>query len=276
MRAGLFVSIFLLAMAAGVAMVMFGADHSLDRLRQSGVIRVGYAVEAPYAFVKEDGQVSGEAPEIASRIAARLGIGRVAWRQMEFGELIDALLSDRIDVIAAGMFITPERQQRVLFSAPTLAVSPGLLLASGNPKGITSYRQAAGADVCIAVLQGAVEEQILRHLGIPNSRLMLVPDALTGRKAVESGMADALMLSGPTLRWMVSQDQSTRSELLIPPATQADEDVYGQPAFAFHPDARQLQAAWNAALIPYLRSPEYQDLLAALGLGGLASKTPSP
>ncbi len=258
--------VLVLVTATALAGIFARGDQSLDRLQKSGVIRIGYAVEAPYAFVDENGRVSGEAPEIASRIASRLGIARVAWRQMQFGELIDALLSDRVDVIAAGMFITPERQQRVLFSVPTLAVRPGLLVARGNPRRIVSHQQAVVAGMRIAVLQGAVEEQILRHEGIPDAHLVRVPDALTGRVAVESGLADALMLSEPTLRWMAQQKQLGRSELVNPAREIENSSVYGRPAFAFRPDAGQLHAAWNAALIPYLGSAEHRSLLARLGL----------
>lgn len=277
MKARLLVSIAGLALLAALAWVLLGRDDSLERLRRAGVIRIGYAVEPPYAFVREDGSVTGEAPELARHIAARLEIPRVEWRQMEFDELIDALLAGRIDVIAAGMFITPERQHRVLFSVPTLRVRPALLVAKGNPGGITSYRQAAAvAGLRIAVLAGAVEGEILRRLGVTEDRLLVVPDALTGRQAVQTGLASALMLSEPTLRWMSRGEQPGPAAMLLLPGPNRDEDSYGHPAFAFRPDARQLQAAWDRALILHLNSPEHRAQLVRLGLGDLAAAGHSP
>ncbi|HET8693758.1 MAG TPA: transporter substrate-binding domain-containing protein [Aquabacterium sp.] len=260
------VFIFFLIALAAAAKVFLGGDDSLVQLKRAGVIRIGYAIEAPYAFVTDDGQVKGEAPEIAEHVVHQLGIHRIDWRQMEFGELMDALLAHRIDVIASGMFITPERQKQVLFSLPTLAVRAAMLVARGNPKRVMSYQDAKRPDVRVAVLDGATEAQRLRQMGVPSANLVVVPDALTGRRAVERGQADVLLLSEPTLGWMIKHDPSGRSEMLPVPPTDPDSDTYGQPAFAFRPDAVALQAAWNDALIPYLHSPEHSALLARLGI----------
>lgn len=260
---------FLIALAAA-AKVFLGGDGSLRQLKQAGVIRIGYAIEAPYAFVTDDGQVKGEAPEIAEHVVHQLGIHRIDWRQMEFGELMDALLAHRIDVIASGMFITPERQKQVLFSLPTLAVRAAMLVARGNPKRVMSYQDAKRPGVRVAVLDGATEAQRLRQMGVPAANLVVVPDALTGRRAVEHGQADVLLLSEPALGWMTKHDPSRRSEMLLPAPSDPDSEAYGQPAFAFRPDALTLQAAWNDALIPYLHSPEHRALLVRLGMAGAA------
>lgn len=87
----------------------FVRDNSLTSLQQSSTIRIGYAVEAPYAFLTTDGEVTGESPEIAKRVARQLGFNNIIWRQTEFGDLLDELEAGRIDVIAAGMFVTPVR-----------------------------------------------------------------------------------------------------------------------------------------------------------------------
>jgi len=178
------------AIAAAVIMAVLSLmfrDASLTRHRKEGVIRIGYALEAPYAFLTSEGEVTGESPEVARQIAVRLGISNVAWRLSEFATLIPKLEAGLIDVIAAGMFITPERAKRVNFSVPTFQVRQGLLVPKGNPRQLHSYRQAAEiVDIYIAVLAGSVEEDMLRRHGLPDRRLIIVPDALTGRVAVET------------------------------------------------------------------------------------------
>lgn len=172
------------AIAAAVIMAVLSLmfrDASLTRHRKEGVIRIGYALEAPYAFLTSEGEVTGESPEVARQIAASLGIRNVAWRQSEFATLIPKLEAGLIDVIAAGMFITPERAKRVNFSVPTFQVRQGLLVPKGNPRQLHSYRQAAEiVDIYISVLAGSVEEDMLRRHGLPDRRLIIVPDALTG------------------------------------------------------------------------------------------------
>lgn len=262
-----------LTLAAGVligllAYALWERDDSLAQPLQAQRIRIGYAVEPPYAYLDAQGEVTGEAPEIARRMVQTLGIGNINWRRMEFGELIDALESGQIDVIAAGMFITPERQRRVLFSRPTCHVRPGLLVARGNPLRIESCQQAmARPGLRIAVIAGAVEEQILHKQGAAGVQAIVTPDALTGRLAVESGLADALLLSEPTVRLMAQQAQLGLTETRIAPANAGLDNSYGRTAFAFRPDAHQLRDAWDAALAKYLGSPEHAAVLAKLGMG---------
>lgn len=265
--------LLVLAAFAAVGLYLFnGRDDSLSRLHREGVIRIGYAVEPPYAFLTPGGEVAGEAPEIARRVAASLAIPRVEWRQVEFSGLIDELEAGRIDVIAAGMFITGERARRVRFSIPTFHVRPGLLVARENPKGIRSLRQAVSADdVRLAILAGAVEEQLLRRLGVTDARLVVAPDARTGRQAVESGLADVLVLSEPTVAWMATRDGLGRTERL---AAEADE-AYGRVAFAFRRTDSALADAWNRILAAYLGGPEHLALLARLGLSATQVATSS-
>lgn len=262
-RSIVFILLALAISALGYYLFSF-RDDSLSRLQHEGAIRVGYAVEPPYAFLTSGGEVTGESPEIARKIAAGLAIARVEWRQMEFSSLIDALEAGRVDVIAAGMFITEERARRVRFSLPTIHVRPGLLVALGNPKGIRSLRQTANdKGLRIAVLAGAVEEQLLRHMGVSDGRLVVSPDAGTGRRAVESGLADVLVLSEPTVAWMATRESLGRTERL---AAGSADPAYGQVAFAFRQSDAALAEAWNQGLAAYLGSSEHRALLARLGL----------
>ena len=243
-------------------------DHSLNNYRENGTIRVGYAVEAPYAFLKPGGEVTGESPEVARQIAARLGIGKIEWVQTEFGSLISGLQSGRFDLIAAGMFITPERAEQVAFSEPTFRVQQGLLVPLGNPRHLVSYRQAAKQDdIKVAVISGAVEEIILKTAGMSETQLIPVPDAQTGLVAVESGIACALALSSPTINWMQLHQALGKSEVASP-FTQSDDDSekkLGFGAFAFRKEENKLRSAWNHELNSFIGSAEHQSLIAKFG-----------
>lgn len=54
-------------------------NYSLTRHQKAGFVRIGYAVEVPYAYLKHGGEVTGESPMVARRIAAKLGTGRMEW-----------------------------------------------------------------------------------------------------------------------------------------------------------------------------------------------------
>jgi polar amino acid transport system substrate-binding protein len=246
---------------AGAALMMRSSVLSSvpDRLR------IGYAVEAPYAFVV-NGTVTGESPEVARHVAARLGITDIEWRVVDFDALIQELEEGRIDVIAAGMFITPERARRVAFSAPTFQVGPGLMVPRGNPLDLHSYADlVARADLRVAVLSGSVEEDLLWRKGLPEERMVRVPDAQTGRVAVNSGLVQALPLSMPTVRWLSRTDPSGRTEPAEPFSISSTMATVSHGGFAFRPEDDALRAAWDAELRRFIGSPEHLALVAAFG-----------
>jgi len=205
---------------------------------------------------------------MAKVIVSRLNIQNIAWRLVEFNNLIPELEAGRIDVIVAGMFITPERGTRVSFSEPTFHVQQGLLVAAGNPKQLKSYAQATTQPgIKVAVISGAIEEAVLMDLGLDDSQIIRVPDALTGRVAVETGVVDGLALSALTIRWMASQDQLGRTEM-AQPFMQENLLQYqhlGYGAVVFRQEDKQLRAAWNAALKNFIGSPEHLNLLDTFG-----------
>lgn len=261
-------AVVLLCLAAVAAYRWQYRDRSLEAVRQAGVLRVGYAVEAPHAFLDASGEVTGLSPELAKAIARRLGVQRIQWRLAEFGALLAELEEGRVDVVAAGMFITPQRARRVAFSEPVFHVRQALLVARGNPLDLHSYQDAQKSQGArIAVLSGSVEQAMLSALGLPDKRLVLVPDAQSGVAAVGSGEADGLALSSPTLVWLSASREAGGAELaqpfVQPPSVFSGRNGYG--AFALRKGEEALLRAWNRAQAEVLAGPEYARLMAAFG-----------
>ena len=240
------------------------------RAQGEKVLRAGYAIEAPYAFLGDDGRVTGEAPEIARRIAGRLGFSRIDWVQTRFEALIPELKERRFDIVAAGLFITPERARQVAFSRPTLRARQALLVRAGNPLALHSYEDVVAKQARIAVIEGAVEQALLRRLGVPEERLVATPDALVGRAALESGLADGLALSSPTVRWMARRDSLGRTESAAPFRETAPPagPRLGYAAFAFRLEDRALAKAWDGALAAFIGGAEHRSLASSFGLTG--------
>jgi polar amino acid transport system substrate-binding protein len=83
----------------------------------SGTLVAGVSAGGlPFAAI-QDGELVGFDIEMLQRFAASLGKD-LSFAQMPFGGLIAANASGKVDLIAASMFITEERQQRVDFSDP--------------------------------------------------------------------------------------------------------------------------------------------------------------
>lgn len=262
---------WLLCVALALSLMSCGvSEDSLVRIRREGAIRIGYAVEEPFAYLDASGAPTGESIEVAKRIVERMEIPRIEWILTEFGSLLYGLEAGRFDAVSSGVFITPERAKRVSFSEPTFRVRQALLVQAGNPLELHSYEDVARqANVKIAVLEGAIEEAIIRSLGISDARVMRVPDALTGRVAVESGAASALALSAPSIHTMVRNQELGRTEVAEPFHQPSGKELsyVGYGGIVFRKSDTRLLEAWNREQREFVGSAAHRSLLAQFGLG---------
>lgn len=242
---------------------MLAPVDAATRLTRESSLRVGYAIEAPYAFVGPQG-LDGESVAVVNAMASRLGIRRVDWVVTDFHELIPQLLAGRFDVIAAGLFTTSERAQRVDFSQPTAYVGAGLLLRVDESRQYATLAEvAADTHFVLAVVRDAVEETRARMAGVPLERLLRVPDAASGFEAVRSGRADGLALSAPTLRAGVrAPGHDDLRVVMLSGEPMARRD---RPALAFRKQDQSLRQICERALATYLGSDEHLVRVMPLG-----------
>jgi polar amino acid transport system substrate-binding protein len=82
----------------------------------NGILRFGTAaMTEPMSFMDKDRKIVGFDVEFAYRIAQKLG-KRLEIVNLEFGAMLPALIAGKVDMIGAGLSITPERAKKVLFS----------------------------------------------------------------------------------------------------------------------------------------------------------------
>ncbi|MBX2975091.1 MAG: transporter substrate-binding domain-containing protein [Ignavibacteriaceae bacterium] len=246
-------------------LIIFSACSEQNR-DEDQVCRIGYAIETPYVFYDDDGNLTGTEIELAKLVLDSLKIKNVEWYHTEFGLLIPELQSKRFDVIAAGMFVTPEREKEVKFSKPSFIVNQALLVPFGNPKKIFSYSDCITLNIKSAVLYSSIEEQILRKIGIAESLLVLVPDALTGVAAVKDGIADALALSSPTLSYVVTKQKEKQFEVINQKDKSIDFISLHKGAFAFRKDDIKNLNRWDFALSKIVGSDSHMAILSKFGM----------
>jgi polar amino acid transport system substrate-binding protein len=247
------------------ALAAFGAfaASTLEQARESGSIRIGFANEAPFGYATPDGKATGEAPEIAKHIFKKLGIAMVDAVLTEWASLIPGLRARRFDVIAAGMFITPARCKQVAFSNPTYRLGQGFLVKAGNPLGLHSYKDAATNSAAkVAVMAGAIEQSYAEKAGIPEDRILTLPDQVSMLSAVQFGRADAAALTALSVRRMAEKGGG-RVDVASPFKT--PEDAYGYGAFAFRKEDKALREAFDKALAAFIGSKEHLALVAPFG-----------
>lgn len=267
MKKALFI-IIILAISFYFTKEYFNQDHSLSDIQKNKTIRIGYSIEPPFAYVTPNGDVTGLSTTVAKEIAKRLKIVNIEWRLIEFGSLINELESDKIDLIATGMYINKERAKRINFSEPTFHVKQSLVVAKGNPKKLHSYQQAFEIEnVKIAVLEGAVEGKILKEIGFSPDQIIEVPDVASGKIVVEAEMADGFALSEPSLKWLVDHQEMETLEIADPFVESEITQKYylGYGAVQFQKKDKTLQSAWNNELEKFIGSPKHLEILAEFG-----------
>jgi len=266
-RIGRRAAFIVVALAAGLLIVGgAAAETTLEKAKEQGFIRVGFANEAPFGFATPAGQLTGEAPDVAKAILNKMGIAEVDGVLTEFGSLIPGLRAGRFDIIAAGMFINPKRCEQINFSEPSYGIGQAMLVKAGNPKGIKDYASIAGmSDLKLAVLAGAVEGGYAKDSGVAQGQLVVLPDPPSMLAAVQAGRADAAALTALSIKNLAEKGDGV--EMTEPFAEVAGQSVMGHGGFGFRKEDTDLLQAFNKELTAFLGSQEHLDLVTPHGFG---------
>jgi polar amino acid transport system substrate-binding protein len=239
------------------------AETTLQRIQRTGVVRIGYANEKPFAYTQPDGTVTGESPEIAKRIFAKLGVKKVDALLTEWGALIPGLQAGRFDVIAAGMYITPQRCAQVAFADPQYQIGDTLLTLPGNPKHLASYADVAReSGAKLAVMAGTVELGYAREASIKDSQILQVPDTTAQLQAVRSHRADAAVGTALTIKDLAAK---MPGQVAVVDKFADDPKHMGYGALAFRKDDTDLRDAVNKELHSWLGTPDHLKTVAPFG-----------
>ncbi|MFF5257674.1 ectoine/hydroxyectoine ABC transporter substrate-binding protein EhuB [Actinomadura viridis] len=239
---------------------------TLARAKQEGKIRVGFANEAPYGYTDKTGKLTGEAPELARAIFKELGIANVEGVQVDFGGLIGGLNAKRFDVIAAGMFITPERCGAVAFSDPEYVAKSAFMVPKGNPKKILKFEDVARAKANLGVLTGAVEAGYAEKLGVPKNKIKTFADQPSAYEGLKAGRIDAIALTRISLADLLSKHQGEPFEVTeaFTPVIDGKEQL-GAGAFAFRKADADLLKAFNDKLAEFKSGNKLLPILQPFG-----------
>ena len=250
-----------------------GGGSTIDNVKEEGSINVGFANERPYAY-RDGDELLGEAPAIHSYIFDKIGGVELEPNLFEFGSLIQALNAGRVDVVSAGMFITPERCAEAAFSNPEYVASTALMTEKGNPEALSDYDSIVSSGVTLAVLNGAVEAADAKGSGVSDGQIQIVADQQSGLDAVKSGRADAFALTGISLRALAETDPSVEVQEGFIPVVDGEE-VIGAGAAVFRQEDDELREAFNAELAKLIESGKWLELVEPYGFTEAEMPDPS-
>lgn len=240
------------------------AQTTLEKLREQGFIRVGFANEAPYAFATASAQLTGESPTVFRHIMKQLGVNEIDGVLTEWGALIPGLRAGRFDAIVASMYITPQRCQQIIFANPTYGIGEALIVKAGNPDGISTYQDAVDKGAKIAFVAGTAEIEHGRLAGMKRDQEVIVPDFAAAVANVKSGRASAAAFTSLTALDLAGKDSAI--ERAKPFTFTHNGKIYkGEGSFGFRQQDTALRDAVNAELTKFIGTPEHLAMVKPFG-----------
>lgn len=235
----------------------------LADLQESGSITAGIANEIPYGYEDAEGDVTGEAPEVARAVLCEMGISTLEAEVVDFGALIPGLQAGQFDMIAAGMFINAERADQILFSDPDYCVSESLLVEEGNPLELTDYQSVIDSGATIAVLSGGVEEGYVEQAGVPQDQIELFSDVNAQYDALEAGRVDAVTGTYLTVKTQADAMDGYEAVEGFFPLDENGEEILGCGGFGFEDE--ELRDTFNTVLDELQEDGTVKEIVTGFG-----------
>ena len=149
-----FAIITLLISLAGISQA-----STFEQVLKTGTIRIGVSLFEPWVIKNKDGELDGFEIQIAKQLAKDLG-AKPEFKVVEWENLIDALKSKEIDIIIAGMAITPERALHINFSNPYASSGISLAACIAQTKDMEALDELNNSKVTIGAVANTVSEQL--------------------------------------------------------------------------------------------------------------------
>lgn len=203
------------------------ADPVWQAVQARGELIVGTdAGYRPFADL-QDGKFIGYDIELMEEIGRRLGL-RVRFVNVGYDALFGSLAVGRVDVLAAGLPLTPEQSWTARFTAPYFDAGLMLMVPPGSP--IAAAGDLSGKRVAVAL--GSTAHIEARRLQRRLPSLQIVDAALSPAAALQllrAGSADAAIVDAPAAIAALN----TSADLQIAAALTYEPYVLAVPVHAY-------------------------------------------
>ena len=169
------------------AMIFMFAACGGNKEAAQKVYVVGTNAEYPPFEYVENGEIAGFDAEIIKEAAKRMEI-EYKWLNTNFDGLIPALQTKKVDIVIAGMSVTPEREKAVNFSIPYLTSNVAIVTNSKNP--IKNMNDLSGKSYGVEL--GTTKEASARK--IDGAEVVPFSSTTGALVALKSGKIDGMVL----------------------------------------------------------------------------------
>jgi len=200
-RTGLFLALALGAAAcAGQA-----ADSTGSRVGPSrpGELLVGTTPNYPPIIFKQGGEIQGVEADLARRLAQNLRL-HLTFVELPWPRLLPSLMDGSVDVVMAGMSVTPERSALVSFTRPYLKVGQMALIRRRDAGRLAGQKAMQAPERRIGVEEGSTGEKYVVTT-FTAARVLRYRSPDEGVRALQAGDIDYLVHDAPTV-WRLAGD----------------------------------------------------------------------
>lgn len=224
------------------------------------VLRVGSTpTGVPFTFLDtKTNTIQGIMVDLITAIGKDAGF-EVKVEPMQFSTLIAGLNANKIDIIAAAMYITPARQEVIDFSAPIYSYGEGLVVPKSDTKDYVTLEDLKGKTVGAQVGTAFVEP--LQKSGFfPEVKIYdNIPDIL---RDVNAGRIGAGFADYPIVAYNLAQGMFPESRLV----KSYKPSVVGSVGIGVRKSDKELLAKINASQAKLTADGTVKQILAKWGL----------
>lgn len=188
-----------------IALTLSGPGHAGDTLQRVidfKTLKVGMTGDQPpMNMLSREKSLMGFDVDLARAMANAMRV-KLEIKVMPFGELMEALEEDRIDMVISGMAITPERSEEAVFVGPYMMSGKSILTRDSVLARVSDSEEFNRETFTLAALQNSTSASFIREAA-PQARLVEVEHYDEAVKMVIDGEADGMVADMPVCQLTV-------------------------------------------------------------------------
>lgn len=241
-------------LAAGCATGSSTDERQADDPVGVRVLRIGVSRSAPPLIYEQDGETRGLEADMARKLAAELNM-QPRFVPMFFPNLTFEIHQKNIDIIMAGMSITPARRRELAFAEPYMIVGQQALVRADDAHlhpDIETVRTTSARVATEASTTG--NAYVTRHM--PNATRTVFPTLAAAVEALERGRTDIVVTDSTAAAWIAANRDD--GDLVVVPGLFTQESL----AWAVHQDNKRLLGEINGVLRKWKADGTLDEMIA--------------
>ncbi|MEM8660779.1 MAG: transporter substrate-binding domain-containing protein [Pseudomonadota bacterium] len=196
--------------------ISLGASPVLDRVVESGVLRVAMSADQPpFSLRNREQKLIGYDVDLATALAEVMKV-ELEIVETPFANLLDTLLNNRADMVISGMTITPERTQSVSFIGPYVLSGKSILTTSRIESVVDDVAQFNDPNIRMVALSSSTSEMFAES-NFPDADYHAIASYDEGVQMLVTGRIDAMIADIPILKLTMMRYPEASLSLLEPP-----------------------------------------------------------